>query len=97
MDSGLVIFHFFVCHHFHHGLSSKEAIGLEHAEEFIDSEKVVGILTDKLQKVVNVGLMKSSIMTIHNSFIDYIACLLPKLQDSEKSTLRESTAEKNII
>ena len=93
----LVIFHFFVCHHFHHGLFSKEAIGLEHAEEFINLEKVVRILTDKLQKVVNVGLMKSLITTIHNSFIDYIACLLPKLQDSEKYTSRESAAEKNIV
>ena len=64
-------------------------------EEFI--EKVVRILMDKLQKVVNVSLMKSSITTIHNLFIDYIACLLPKLQYSEKSALRESTAEKNIV
>ena len=71
-----------------------KAIGFEHAEEFI--KEVVEVLTNKLQEVVDVGLMKRSISTIHDSFNNYITCLPPSLQDPEKCASREPAAEKNI-
>ena len=72
-------------------------IGLQQVKEFV--WKVIRILMDKLQKVVNVGMMKSLITTAQDWFIDYgdVTCLAPKLHNSVKSALRESTAEKNII
>jgi hypothetical protein len=78
-----------------HVVYRDEAISLEHEEAFI--LEIVGILMDKLQKIVNVGFMKNSITTVYDLLIDYIACLSPKLQDSEKCTLRKPTAELNII
>ena len=60
-------------------------------------EKIVRILTDKLQKVMNVGFMKSLIMTTNDCLLGHIPCLLPKLQDPVKSSLRKSTAEKDVV
>ena len=52
---------------------------------------------DKLQKIVIVGMMKGSIMTMQDWFIDYIASLPPKLHNSVKSASRDSAAEKNVV
>ena len=53
---------------------------------------------DKWQKIVNVGMMKSSMLVMLDwQVIDYIACHSPKLQDLVKSALRKSAAEKNVI
>ena len=73
-----------------------EAIGLEHAKEFV--EKIVGILSDKLQEIMDVGLMKSSIMArAYDGSFGYISCLLPNFQDSVEGTSRKSTAEKDVV
>ena len=52
---------------------------------------------DKLQKVMNVGFMKSLIMTMNDRLLGHIPCLLPKLQDPVKSSSRKSTAEKDVV
>ena len=70
-------------------------IGFEHVKELI--KKIVGILMDKLQKVMNVGFMKSSITTTNDCLLGHIPCLPPKLQDPVKSSSRKSTAEKDVI
>ncbi|KAG2074946.1 hypothetical protein BDR04DRAFT_1229142 [Suillus decipiens] len=62
-------------------MNRNEAVGLGEVNEFV--EKVVGVVTDKLQKIINVFTVQMTDTTTSSSWlVDNITCVSPQLHDS---------------
>jgi len=73
-----------------------EAIGLEKIEEFV--EKVIRIVADKLEEVLDVVTIEATDTTTSLGYIiDNIAGRTPQAKDAKESSTRDTAAQKNVM